>query len=349
MRLLSLLLFIVFFGCGEKIEPNNDNEQEKTPIDWTSLDLSEDFIIGSFNEEGINSEELDYELESLSKSSDLFSVGILYKGKLITERYFSSNSDTKYPIWSVTKSIISAGYGHLIQDGLLDNTEVPISNYYTLNSAKKSAITISHLLTMSSGVGDDIGYAAQNQPVDYILSQPLFFDPGSWWAYTSAGTHILSDIIVKITGQSTKSYIDENILNKIGIDDYEWITQNGVHNGGYGIFFRLMDMLRFGQFFLQEGRSGNVQILPRQWINVSTGSLVDFNASSGYGFLWWVSKNGPEETYSARGYAGQYIVVDPQRALVICVTSQTRYNNFDYLNRIDSLITQLIDSFEPIQ
>ena len=175
MRFLPLLLFMVFFACEGKVEPNNDDEQEKPPIDWTSLDLSKDFIIGSFNEEGINSEELDSELESLSRSSDLFSIGILYKGKLITERYFSSNSDTKYPIWSVTKSIISAGYGHLIQDGLLENTEVPISNYYTLNSPKKSAITISHLLTMRSGVGDDTGYASQNKPVDYILSQPLFF------------------------------------------------------------------------------------------------------------------------------------------------------------------------------
>jgi len=202
---------------------------------------------------------------------------------------------------------------------------------------------------MNSGVGDNLGYVSKSDPIQFILSEPLFFSPGTWWAYTSAGTHLLSDIMIKTTGQTTKDYLDNHILNPIGIYDYDWESIKDVHNGGFGINFRLLDMLRFGQFYLQKGKSGNRQILPQEWVDISTQSLVNFNAERGYGFLWWIDKQGDDITYSARGYSGQFIVVNPKRALVICVSSRTRNNNFDYLNGIDSFIKQLINSFDIVQ
>mgnify|MGYP002840772803 CR=1 FL=1 len=78
---------------------------------------------------------------------------------------------------------------------------------------------------------------------------------------------------------------------------------------------------------LQKGKSGNRQILPQEWVDISTQGLVNFNAERGYGFLWWIDKQGDDITYSARGYSGQFIVVNPKRALVICVSSRTRNNS----------------------
>ena len=351
--MINKLYFVIIFffvSCSE-IDENEVESSAEDLIDWTSIDLTNDFVVGNFDEKGINKTKLQAELDNISDffRSDLYSLGVLYKGKLIIENYYSGNADSRRPIWSITKSVLSSGYGHLIYNNQLLNTETPLSLFYSLDTAEKSSINIGNLLMMNSGVGDNLGYVSKSDPIQYILSEPLTFSPGTWWAYTSAGTHLLSDIMTKATGQTTKDYLDKHILNPIGIYNYDWESIKEVHNGGFGINFRLLDMLRFGQFYLQKGKSGNKQILSQEWVDISTQGLVNFNAERGYGFLWWIDKQGDDITYSARGYSGQFIVVNPKRALVICVSSRTRNNNFDYLNGIDSFIKQLINSFDIVQ
>jgi CubicO group peptidase (beta-lactamase class C family) len=100
--------------------------------------------------------------------------------------------------------------------------------------------------------------------------------------------------------------------------------------GGCCINATLRDYARFGQLFLDEGRVGNEQVLPREWVQVATrpdperpflhAGHVDpasFGGKLGLGYQynWWL---WPEDgAYSAIGHGGQWIYVNPVARIVI--------------------------------
>ena len=149
---LYLIIIFFFVSCSEIDENEVESITEET-IDWTSIDLTNDFIIGNFDELGINKTKLQAELDNISDffRSDLYSLGVLYKGKLIIENYYSGNADSKRPIWSITKSILSLAIGKAHCDGKLDIQDKAYIYSKLLSDTSWGNSTIEQLLMMSSG------------------------------------------------------------------------------------------------------------------------------------------------------------------------------------------------------
>jgi len=79
-----------------------------------------------------------------------------------------------------------------------------------------------------------------------------------------------------------------------------------------------------GQLFLQEGRWGDRQILPRAYVAEATRAQNRGGppVSMPYGYLWWILPGeAPRPTFLASGYAGQMIWVHPPLDLVVAATS----------------------------
>ena len=87
------------------------------------------------------------------------------------------------------------------------------------------------------------------------------------------------------------------------------------------------DMARFGYLFLRGGAWKGRQLIPRDWVTESTTSYSDTGGGGGYGYLWWV--NGfpgvSVPNYSARGALGKYIIVVPERDLVVVYQNHTEF------------------------
>jgi len=351
MKSFSLLLIssFIFFSCSDSFDQEELITQEETFIDWKNLDLTKEWTGGTLNSIGINSDKLITGLNNIYQLLDLYSIGIVYKGKLITENYAVGNKESLYRTFSVTKSILSALYGHIIDKNILKNDSLKIDEFFAIEDSTKKSIRINHLLTMTSGVGDDISYVQRSNSISYILDKDLIFDPGTWWQYTSAGTHLLSGIFTKITNQSAGEYAKQYFFPELGITNFIWQKDlSGNSNGGYGLQLRLRDMLKFGHLFLQDGKTANGQILSSNWINLSTEKLVNFSSTFGYGYLWWVNISNGQPIYYAVGYGGQYIIVDESRALVIAVTSSAG-SSAQYRNQLlDLIFSNLINSFDKI-
>ena len=339
----------MFFSCSDITEHEEIVEKEEKIVDWQNLDLSKDWIVGSRNSIGVNSDNLAFGLSNIYQLLDLYSIGIVYRGKLITEDYFVGNKESLYQTYSVTKSILSALYGHIIDKNILTDESLKIGDIITIEDETKSSITINHLLTMTSGIGDDISYIQKSNSISYILNKDLIFDPGTWWQYTSAGTHLLSGIFTKITNQSAEEYAKQYLFPELGITNFLWQKDiSGNSNGGYGLQLRLRDMLKFGHLFLQDGKTANGQILSSKWTNRSTDKLVNFSSTFGYGYLWWINISNGQPIYYAVGYGGQYIIVDESRALVIAVTSSAG-SSAQYRNQLlDLIFSNLINSFDKV-
>ena len=81
---------------------------------------------------------------------------------------------------------------------------------------------------------------------------------------------------------------------------------------------------RLGQLFLQQGRWGDRQILPPDYVAQATRPQSNGGppVSMPYGFLWWILPNeAPRRTFMASGYGGQMIWVHPPLDLVVAATS----------------------------
>jgi CubicO group peptidase (beta-lactamase class C family) len=345
--LFFILIFII--SCEQN---NNDIMEVEAPLDWTSLDLSKNFEVGSRNVLGVNTDQLNEGIEKAKKLDDFYAMAIIYKGRLIAEEYNQGDADFKYAVWSVTKSVISALFGQLIDQNILKDEFIEIGSFYPLlNDSLKERIKVRDLLTMSSGIPDNTSYPRVNNSINFILEKELLYDPGSYWNYTSAGTHILSDILTQITGEKARAFAQKHLFSKLSISNYTWSEdKEGISNGGYGLFLQLIDMAKIGQLYLQNGVSNNEVIISSSWIQKSAEMSIPFNSqkSRGYGYLWWMRLVDGAKMYYAAGYGGQYIMIVPSKALVIAITSSTR-DSGDYgsdLNRI--FYNDIIGSFSSL-
>jgi len=73
------------------------------------------------------------------------------------------------------------------------------------------------------------------------------------------------------------------------------------------------------------------QVIPSDWIEESTRvysiterRLAGAGKSGGYGYLWWVDSYGlSAENFSAMGSLGRYLVVIPEREMVVVYLNHT--------------------------
>ncbi len=153
--------------------------------------------------------------------------------------------DTIFQIMSMTKPITSIGIMMLAEEGKLalrDPVEQYLPEFHNLRvattfgadserlSIPNHAITIRDLLTHTAGIQDYPGppaipdYAQTlSVPLDEVVrqlaKQPLLFQPGTQWSYSSPGIEILGRIIEVCSGQKYADFITERILRPLGMKD----------------------------------------------------------------------------------------------------------------------------------
>jgi CubicO group peptidase (beta-lactamase class C family) len=68
-----------------------------------------------------------------------------------------------------------------------------------------------------------------------------------------------------------------------------------------------------------------VQLVPADYLTAATnakianGDATDFGPGYGYGF--WLGKNGADQFVLAQGFGGQFIFIEPAKDLVVVATS----------------------------
>ena len=140
--------------------------------------------------------------------------------------------DTKYNLGSINKIFTVLALGILADEGKLkfdDTIGKHIPTYP--NKAARDTVTIRHLITMSSGIGDIFGPEFNRTPksklrtIDSYLplfaSKPLAFEPGKGRAYSNGGYLVLGAIIERASGQNYYDFVRERIYKPIGMQDTE--------------------------------------------------------------------------------------------------------------------------------
>jgi len=144
------------------------------------------------------------------------------------EKNVSNKTDTKFNLGSINKTFTRVAIGQLVKAGKLsfdDKLGKYLPDYPNRDAREK--VTIRHLVTMRSGVGDFFGEKFIQTPKDKLrkngdfiplfADQPLAFEPGTSQQYSNGGYILLGAIIEKVTGQSYYEYVRENIFKVAGM------------------------------------------------------------------------------------------------------------------------------------
>lgn len=251
---------------------------------------------------------------------------------LVSEWYGNYGADsTHWNSFSMAKSVISLLIGCAIEDGKISSLKDPISKYIPWNGTD---VTLEHLLHMSSGIpfgesySSPFGYMAKAYYHSDLKSITAPFKveqtPGSFWSYEGGNTVLLGMVVEAATQKKISNYFEEKIWTKIGTtSDAYWNldSENGFEKPFTGIYATAKDFGMLGQCILHHGKVNGEEIIDSTYLAQSfaawtiqdgTNSVCDW-----YGLHWWMGEVDGVKFKSARGMRGQYIVIIPERNMVV--------------------------------
>ena len=278
-------------------------------------------------------------------SNNMDSLLVTRHGRIVLEAtYAPFRAGLKHRINSSTKAVISTLVAMAMRDGRLDSTDRRVMEFFAdrtianLDDAKK-AITIRHLLDMTSGLewtegldGIPRSFLAMERSPDwqqFVLDRPMSTAPGTLFYYDSGNSHLLSAILTKVTGKSALDYARETLFGPLGIEDVLWRGDpQGISGGGAGLYMHPRDMAKIGYLYLRGGVWEGKQILPASWIESVRKADVDMRETWAqdlrYGSQFWVMPG--RDAYMAVGYDRQLIVVMPKLDIVAVMTGSARFS-----------------------
>ena len=133
---------------------------------------------------------------------------------------------TRFCICSMGKMFTSVGIAQLAERGRLGFGDT-IGKYVSgFPAAIADEVTVSELLTHTSGMGDVLARTDGSLPpttlaglMSEIEQQPLLFAPGTRYSYSNSGFIVLGAIIQSISGQAYDDYVHEHVFAPAGMAD----------------------------------------------------------------------------------------------------------------------------------
>ena len=194
-------------------------------------------------------------------------------------------------------------------------------------------ITLRDLLTHTSGISDVSQPRMDSTLAELVMGyacEPLQFEPGSKWTYSTAGINVLGRIVEVVSGQPVAEFFEKRILRPLGMQDTTfWPSKSQARRlatpytvaadgkgllatniyfikgdvtarvrpplPGGGLFSTAEDMVKFYQMVLNDGVVGRRHLLSKeavaQMTSTQTGELkTGFVDGMSFGLGWGVVK-----------------------------------------------------------
>jgi hypothetical protein len=245
------------------------------------------------------------------------------------------------PGWSVTKSVLGALIGILVEDKRLSLEDKALVPEWQLPDDPRAAISVEDLLRMRSGLEFSEIYSdpradvtqmlyARSDMAAFAASKRLSAPPGTTWRYSSGTTNILSRIVRQTVGEREyHAFPRRALFAPLGMSSAVIEADAaGTFVGSSYMFATARDWARFGQLYLDDGAWGGRRILPAEWVRFSSTATPQ-SPDGCYGAHWWLKLPGelggeteaasriPLDASFALGHEGQSLTVIPSRRLVV--------------------------------
>lgn len=305
-------------------------------------------------EQGVPSKALVELFDSLHfmPGTDIHSMIVMRHGKVVGEFYPAPfAAEYQHTQYSSSKTLVSIAVGIAIDENrlrLTDRVAVFFPEYLPDSiSANLAQMTLEDLLTMQSGIKPD--WAMRSKGTEWIrtfLSKDVKNVPGEVFAYDSMVTYMISAIVQKATGKTVLEYLKEKLFAPMNITKVNWETSpEGVNTGGWGLHIQSESLAKVGQMWLDNGVWDGKQLVSKEWISQMSSKHAN-GGDYGYGYQVWMCKY--PGAVRADGALGQYVIVVPEKDVVIVLTEASFTNGKPQRGLIwDKFLPQLADGPLP--
>lgn len=266
-------------------------------------------------------------------------IVVVRGGRLLAERYADGfDENTPQLGWSMTKSVASLLAGRLVAQGMVALSDRGLQAAWTDD---RRDITVEDLLRMTSGLewdetydlGTPITRMLYLEPgmAEYVSSLPLESAPGSTQEYSSGSTNLLCRVLADkagLTGPAAADLPRAQLFAPLGLSSAVLETDaTGLPVCSSYLWATPRDWAAIGQFALQNGAWNGAQLLPTDWMTLTTTvTSVERTDDRAYALGWRANRlpdgtleepDLPADAYWASGHDGQRIYVVPSADLVV--------------------------------
>jgi CubicO group peptidase (beta-lactamase class C family) len=298
---------------------------------------SDDIAVASPEQLGMRSERLAEAIKSLrGKERDIHALVVMRHCKVVVELYSENvTRDHNHSLYSVTKSILATLVGVLLRSGRLPSLDASVADIVASSTAldadrleKARRIRIKHVMSMTSGLEHHEDpyrhpiYGAADR-LQLALGPALIHEPGKRYNYSNGDASIADAVVAAAAGKDLLGYGNEVLFGPLGFKNVDWWFRDkaGRYPGGWGLRLRAVDMARFGQLYLQNGRWQGKIIIDAGFVR---DAWRPSPAASHYGLFWWRwvredPRIGP--VHFANGVKGQRVFVVPKHGIIIALSA----------------------------
>lgn len=277
----------------------------------------------------------------------IHSLLVARHGKLVLEQYFyGHDQESAHSTRSAGKTFAGVLLGIALDQGAKLKLDTPVVSLFPEYKglanldAKKRAMTVRDLVTMTSGLdcddnddgnpGNEDNMQQQSKQPDwykYTLDVPMARDPGGDKAvYCSAGMNLVGGVVRNATGTELPEYFEQNYAKPLGIRNYYMnLMPTGAGYMGGGIMMTARDQLKLGQLYLNGGAWNGKRVVSADWVKASWQVQSNFEPKHNYGYAWHIIdlKSGDKtyRLYEAGGNGGQFVIAIPELDMVVGITA----------------------------
>jgi CubicO group peptidase (beta-lactamase class C family) len=181
--------------------------------------------IGAAMEEMIAKNEVAGAVTAVVTRDKVLHLGTSGVADVVTKRPMTP--DTLFWIASMTKPVTGVAVLMLQDEGKLSLAD-PVARYLPefaglkTPSGKPANLTLTQILTHTSGLGEASGPAAQRARtladlVPIWLAAPMQYEPGAQWKYTQSGINAAARIVEVVSGMTFDAFVQKRIFDPLGM------------------------------------------------------------------------------------------------------------------------------------
>jgi CubicO group peptidase (beta-lactamase class C family) len=284
-------------------------------------------------------------------------VLVVWRGRIVLERYGEGvAAEDTLRSWSMAKSITHALAGLLRGDGRLDpHTPAAVAAWQPPGDPRRR-ITFEHLLRMVDGLAfveayepgvpnDVIAMLYGDGKMDvatYARAKPAAHEPGTFFNYSSGTTNILTALLGERVGgrAGVERLLRSRLFDPLGIRSAKpRFDAAGTFIGSSYVFATARDFARFGLLYLRDGVWDGKRLLPEGWVDHARTPTPP--SAGAYGAHWWLGLGDPN-SFLAKGFEGQYLVLDPTRDVLVLRCGRSSDVQRE---RVEARIGEMLDAF----
>ncbi|MEZ4768825.1 MAG: serine hydrolase [Caldilineales bacterium] len=336
--------------------------------------------------------EIDAMVQEMMAENEIpgYALGVVEDGQIVyvkgfgVERVREDKPVTPHTVFgtgSIGKTATATAILQLAAEGKVD-LDAPVTDYlpyFKLADERYKDITPRQLITNRSGLPGEppdwyplpVEYddGALERYVRGLDSIKLLFAPDTRWSYSSIGYTVMADIVAKVSGQTFEDYLQENVLDPLGMNDTllivreadeEQVASPHIRNEAGEVavsdifpyrrqfaatgplYSSITDLARFAAANLNRGEFEGARVLPSttydaMWEPISR---TDFQPgpvltplSTNFGMGWVVGAMGDHRIVDMlgydQGYGGALILAPDDDIAVVMATNYFDLNEFD--------------------